>query len=51
MAKHLDINFDHAPTPTQINWISANVVGNPLFSEHAIYINGSYIGGRPNDRG
>lgn len=52
MTKHLDLNFDHTPTQTQMNWIMANVVNNSLFSDHAIYVNGSYIGGgRPNDRG
>lgn len=50
MTKHFDLNFDHTPTTTQMSWIMANVVNNPLFSDHAIYVNGQYIGGRANDR-
>lgn len=50
MTKHLDINFDHAPTPAQVSFIKAQFLNNSLFSDHAIYINGDYIGGRPNDR-
>lgn len=50
MTKHFDLNFDHTPTTTQMSWIMANVVNNPLFSDHAIYVNSQYIGGRANDR-
>lgn len=51
MAKHMDITLDYTPTPTQKNWLANTIGQSSLFSDNCIYVNGEYIGGRPNDRG
>jgi len=49
-AKHLDITSDGDVTPAQKNAL-ISMANTPTFSTVSVYLNGYFIGGRPNDRG
>lgn len=51
---HVDLNFTGKPTEEQIFHLTQAINGlisNVKLSEVSFYLNGRYIGGRPNDRG
>lgn len=51
MGKHLDITTDFAVTQDQKDRLTELANHDDFKTDVSFYLNGDYIGGRPNDRG